>query len=111
MSVSINNRFKSGKYKGLSYIEVWKKDSSYLYWMADNFPFFDPIVKSLENRDLLKKQFQKKNHPSLETVKEFFKQHPICGFDMSEYIGQIYENCPNHEKLDYFNSLKQRNNL
>lgn len=111
--VKLSNKFKSGKYVGQSYIEVWSKDLNYMYWMASTFPFFEEVVKNLEKRD---KSIGKQNKIdeqtySVEYVRDFFKERPICGFDMSEHISGIYERCPKHERTNYFNSLLKRNNF
>lgn len=84
--------------------------------MADNYEFFKPVVKNLEIRD---EQIEKQNNnrpvnndtPTLEYVREFFKKHPICGFDLSDHISGIYEKCPVNKRKEYFNSLLIRNNL
>lgn len=93
----IHNRFKSGKHQGKTYLEIWQTDRTYLYWMASNFTgnYWSDIVRIFEERD---KQMApkpiKQKFPSVEEVRQIFKLNPICGFDMSDYICDLYQSLP-----------------
>lgn len=107
----LKNVFKSGKYTGLTYIEVWEKDPSYMNWMADTYPYFKPILSSLEDRTktLAKIADAKLEVPTVDAVRAYFKNRSICGFDVSDYVAELYERCPINQRGQYFKSLKQRN--
>lgn len=110
----INNKFKSGKYTGKSYLDVWNTDKSYLYWLSENMSsdFWKKIVREFEHRDKqLQMPVKKKytNFPSIEKVREYFKDNPILGFDMSDYIASLYKDTPDGLKQSYFESLLERN--
>lgn len=110
----INNRFKSGKFQGKTYLEVWKTDKSYLYWMAGNFSgdYWSNIVRILEERDKqLSTKPKVKDYPTTETVRKIFQSNSILGFDLSDYICDLYESTPNHLKSEYFLSLLERNKI
>jgi len=114
MNINHNSRFKSGKYANKTYFEVWDKDSDYFYWMVGQFgTFWENIVKQLEQRDKQKASQNPKsfNFPSIEKVKQIFKSNPICKFDMSDYICDLYKSCPDDKKNNYFQSLLLRNNI
>jgi len=109
-----NKRFGSGKYQSCTYLEVWEKNPDYLYWMAENYPdYWKKVLNYFELKDLKlsiqKKKFKK--YPPTSLVREIFKLNPVCGFDMSDYICEIYELTPAIDKRDYFDSLCKRNNL
>lgn len=111
-------RFKSGKYSGKLYIDVWQTNPDYFYWLAENVKGFWPdVVKQFEQRDnqINSNQSNQSNKhnkfPSIDQVRKIFKSNPICGFDLSDHICEIYEFCPDYQKLNYFNSLLKRNNI
>ena len=108
----LSNRFKSGKYIGRTYLDVWKENPSYMYWMQENFEYFRKVVKALEERDrqiAANKPRVKHKFPSVEEVREFLKKNPILGFDMSDYIVSLYEDTPDGLKKSYYESLIERN--
>lgn len=110
----LSNRFKSGKYIGRTYLDVWKENPSYMYWMQENFEYFRKVVKALEERDrqiAANKPRVKHKFPSVEEVREFLKKNPILGFDLTDHVTSIYESCPDSEKFEYWRSLKERNKL
>lgn len=114
MKINHNYRFKSGKYANKTYFEVWDKDPDYFYWMAGQFgTFWSDIVKQLEQRDeqRLNKTPKSFKFPSVEKVKQIFISNPIFGFDMSDYICEIYESCDDSQKNEYFQSLLHRNKI
>lgn len=113
--------FKSGKYQGKSYIDIWNTNPDYFYWLAKNMngDFWSKVVRELELRDknIANSQQQKdtirhsKLAPSEEEIKNFFMENPICGFDMSDFIISIYKGLNNIQRNLYLESLLQRNNL
>lgn len=111
----IKKHFNTGKYKGSSYLDVWTKDKNYLYWMAGQFPgYWENIVRVLEERDKQINQSKPKpkvQFPSVDKVKEIFTQNPILGFDMSDYICELYQLVPDGLKYEYYQSLLIRNNI
>lgn len=118
MQISHKYKFKNGKYTNQSYLQVWDKDPDYFYWMESQFgSYWTDIVRQLEKRDNEKEkqktvqvQIQVK-FPSVDQVKQIFLSNPICGFDMSDYICDLYESYPDDKKNNYFQSLLLRNNI
>lgn len=108
-----HHRFKSGKYQNATYLEVWNKNPDYLYWMAENFKggFWKTVVEQLEQKDKKEQKHKNLKFPSTDQVKQIFSSSPICGFDMSDYICNLYESCPDIYKEVYFQSLLQRNKI
>lgn len=107
-------RFKSGKYANRTYLSVWEENPDYFYWMAGQFgTFWSDIVKQLEKRDeqINKSKPLNLNFPSVEKVKQIFLLNPICGFDMSGYICEIYSNLADERKNEYYQSLLYRNKI
>lgn len=110
----LNKTFKSGKYANRTYLDVWNQDRNYLYWMADNIgDYWKNIVEYLEHRDTQLQQNQKKKEhfPTVDRVREIFTLNPILGFDLSEYICELYQLTPDSKKRDYFKSLIERNEI
>lgn len=110
----LNKQFNSGKHKGKTYLQVWNTDRSYFYWMAENIgDYWKEVVRVFEQREVQIKthEISTKVFPSVEKVRETFKLNPILGFDMSEYICEIYNMTPDSEKYEYYQSLLIRNNI
>ena len=112
MQISHKHRFKNGKYANQSYFQVWEKDPNYFHWMESQFgAYWSDIVKQLEKRDSLRNTTVQVKFPSTEYVRQVFLLNPICGFDMSDYICELYESCPDNKKENYFQSLLLRNKI
>lgn len=110
----MNGQFNSGKYAGRSYYEIWKQDRSYLYWMAGKFgDYWQQVVDALEYRDTQLQQNKPKelSFPTVDRIREIFTLNPILGFDLSEYICELYQLTPDSKKRDYFKSLIERNGI
>lgn len=108
-----HHRFKTGKYQNKTYLEIWNQNPDYLYWMADNFKggFWKQVVEQLEAKDKKEEKHKNLKFPSIDQVKQIFLSNPICGFDMSDYICDLYKSCPDDKKNNYFQSLLLRNNI
>lgn len=110
----INKQFNSGKHKGKTYLQVWNTDRSYFYWMAENIgDYWKEVVRVFEQRDvqIQKSKISNKPFPSVEEVRKVFKSNLILGFDMSDFICEIYSMTPDSEKHEYYQSLLIRNEI
>jgi len=106
--------FQTGKHTNKTYWWVWQNDKDYLYYLASQYSYWHEVVEYLENRDkFINPTFKRRptNVLSVEDFKLFFKQRPIMGFDMSDFLTSVYEKLNDLQKEDYFESLKKRNNL
>lgn len=108
--------FQSGKHYNKTYWWVWLNDRSYLYFLAGQYQYWHDVVEMLEHRDRfisggMERRRPSKSIMSTEEFRAFFKQHPILGFDMSDHLASIYDGLNELEKEEYFQSLKQKNNI
>lgn len=116
--MNLYKKFKSGKYAGKTYEQVWKSDPSYLHWMADNVgSYWVEIVKCFEKQEVKKKKEDIKNtnkmfsHFTREDIKKFFQENLILGFNMSDFIVDNMVSLTEHQRSEYLKSLLFRNNL
>lgn len=110
--------FKSGKYAGQTYLEVWQQNPGYFVYLADNYgKYWKQACSALENYDKqvaadkpVEDDIGDDEAPPIELVREYYKTVPICGFDMSDHIASIYADIPtNRERMEYLRSLEHRN--
>lgn len=115
--MNLNKTFKSGKYARRTYIEIWKKDPSYFYWLSANLEgdYWYQVVRELEERDrqleLQRRLHSNRNYPTIEVFKQFFQKNLILGFELSDYLTEVYRLVPDNQKAEYFQSLLERNKL
>jgi len=108
--------FKSGKYAGQTYLDVWQENPGYFIYLAEQYGnYWKQVCSALENHDAQVAankpvEADLEDAPPVELVLEYYKTVPICGFDMSEHIASIYADIPtNRERMEYLRSLEHRN--
>ena len=108
--------FKTGKYAGQTYGDVWKTNPGFFEFMATVGGYWQKVLSELSagGDDLMECEEEvtevAEDSPPVELVRAYYKTVPISGFDMSDHIASIYEGIEtNSERMAYLRSLETRN--
>lgn len=116
MSFDPNKQFKSGKYAGLTYLEVWNLNPGFIEFLADKYGYWKGVLDGLVGLDEIARENVEDEAPELiapgtEEVRAFFRERWIEGFDMSDYIAELYDPLNEADRVEYLRSLLYRNKL
>lgn len=100
--------FKSGKFAGQTYGDVWKVNPGFFRFMAEKSDYWDEILNELSGVSESISD-EDEGAPPVELVRKYYKTVPIHGFDMSDHIVSIYEKIrTDRHRMEYLRSVERR---